>query len=46
MFGFYKLWVCVCVEFLKCGCVCVEFLKCECVCVEFLKFGCKNVWNF
>ena len=43
MCGFCKVWICVCVGFLRYGyvyvwvfnvwvCVCVDFVKCVCVC--------------
>jgi hypothetical protein len=46
MCGFCKVWVCVCVGFVKCGCVYVWVFKvwvCVCVCVEFF---CKFIFLF
>ena len=48
MCGFCKVWVCVCVDFVKCGCVYVCGF-CDvlvCVSVDFVNGGCVFVWNF
>ena len=48
MCGFCKVWVCVCVDFVKYGCVCMcGFCKVwVCVCVDFVKCGCVYVCGF
>ena len=52
---FFKVWVCVFVEFLNCCCVCgickvlvcvgVDFLKCVCVCLCVIFKVWLCVWN-
>ena len=50
MYGFCKVWVCVCIGFVMCGCVYVRvFVVWLCVCTGFVRvdvcmFGFCNVW--
>ena len=50
MWGFFNVWVCVCVGFVMCGFLCGGFVLCGfcnvwvCVCVGFVMCGFFDVW--
>ena len=43
-YGFFNVWVCVCMGFVMSGCVCMGFVMCVCVCMGFVMCGCVYVW--